>query len=160
MNRKYTTEQYLEGVQKIRKYFPDASITTDVIVGFCGETEQEFEQTCQFVQKVGFADVHVFPYSPRQGTVSYNWQDLPAGVKTQRATQLGEIKQQLKRNFEQKFVGTTQSVLVEEQKNGFWQGYTKQYLRVYFQGNVQSGQIVEVKIAEPYLDGVKGEVVL
>lgn len=160
MNRKYTTEQYLEGVQKIRKYFPDASITTDVIVGFCGETEQEFEQTCQFVQKVGFADVHVFPYSPRQGTVSYNWQDLPAGVKTQRATQLGEIKQQLKRNFEQKFVGTTQSVLVEEQKNGFWQGYTKQYLRVYFQGNVQSGQIVDVKIAEPYLDGVKGEVVL
>ncbi len=160
MNRKYTTEQYFEGVQKIRNYFPDASITTDVIVGFCGETEQEFQQTCQFVQKVGFADIHVFPYSPRQGTVSYKWQDLPSGVKAQRATELGKIKQQLKRNFEQKFVGKTQSVLVEEQKNGFWQGYTKQYLRVYFKGNVQSGQIVDVKIAEPYLDGVKGELVL
>ena len=99
MNRKYTTEEYYQAVQKIRQVFPTAGITTDVIVGFCGETEEEFEQTRKFIEKVNFADIHVFPYSPREGTVSANWEDVDGAVKTQRAAALGEIKQKLKNSF-------------------------------------------------------------
>lgn len=153
MNRKYTAEQYFEAVQKIRKVFPDAAITTDIIVGFCGETEEEFAETCQFVRKVGFADVHVFPYSPREGTVSYKWQDVDSATKTHRAEVLGELKQQLKKEFCQKFLGTVQEVLCERKRNGYYEGYTKQYLRVYFTEPCQVGEVVKVQINEPFLDG-------
>lgn len=156
MNRKYTTAQYLEAVEKIRGYFPTAAITTDVIVGFCGETEEEFAETCDFVKKVGFADIHVFPFSPREGTVAYKWQDVPTEIKTQRAEVLGKIKQQLKHNFTQKFLGTTQEVLCERKRNGYYEGYTREYLRVYFQGKAEVGAVVRVKITEPYSDGAKG----
>ncbi len=157
MNRKYTTEQYFEAVNKIRKTFPDAAITTDIIVGFCGETDDEFNQTVNFAKKVQFADIHVFPYSPREGTVAYNWTDVDAETKKKRAAALGQVKLQLKNNFANKFVGTTQEVLCEQKTDGYWDGYTRQYLRVYFSGNVQAGQVVKVKIIEPYLDGAKGE---
>ncbi len=158
MNRKYTTDEFFEDVTKIRKYFPDAGITTDIIVGFCGETEEEFATTCNFVNKVGFADIHVFPYSPRQGTVSYGWTDVDHAVKTQRAEVLGNIKLQLKKQFTNKFLGTTKEVLCERKRNGLWEGYTKEYLRVYFTGNTTVGEVVNVKIIEPYLDGAKGSV--
>lgn len=156
MNRKYTTSQYFEAVQKIRKIFPDAAITTDVIVGFCGETDDEFNQTCEFVQKVGFADIHVFPYSPREGTVAYNWADVDAKTKASRAAQLGEIKLQLKTEFTNKFCGTVQPVLCERKKNGLFEGYTPEYLRVYFDGETKVGSVADVKIVAPYLDGAKG----
>lgn len=159
MNRKYTTEQYFEAVQKIRKVFPSAAITTDVIVGFCGETDEEFSETCAFVQKVGFADIHVFPYSPREGTVAYNWQDVDGNVKNHRAAVLAEIKAQLKSAFANKFLGSVQPVLCERKKNGFFEGYTPEYLRVYFEGSATVGDIVNVKIIRPYLDGAKGEVI-
>ena len=158
MNRKYTAEQYFEAVQKIRNVFPTAAITTDVIVGFCGETEEEFEETCRFVQKVQFADVHVFPYSPREGTVAYKWQDVDSATKTRRAEALGKIKMQLKEAFAQKFLGTMQQVLCERKRNGLFEGYTKEYLRVYFDGNsCQVGQVVDVEILSCYADGVKGK---
>ena len=157
MNRKYTAQQYFEAVQKIRNTFPTAGITTDVIVGFCGETEEEFLETCNFVKKVGFADIHVFPYSPREGPVAYNWQDVPAGVKTARANALAEIKQQLKTDFANKFAGTVQEVLCERKRAGFFEGYTKEYLRVYWKGETKVGDIVKVKIGNVYLDGAKGE---
>ncbi len=132
MNRKYTTEQYYNAVQKIRAVFPDAAITTDVIVGFCGETDDEFATTVEFVRKVGFADIHVFPYSPREGTVSYGWQDVDSAVKKRRAELLGEVKAELKWRFAQSLIGTQQEVLCERKRNGLWEGYTKQYLRVRF----------------------------
>ncbi len=156
MNRKYTTDEYFSAVNKIRKVFPNAGITTDVIVGFCGETEQEFAETCNFVQKVGFADIHVFPFSPREGTVAYNWQDVDAQIKQFRAEKLGQIKQQLKTQFANNFVGKTCSVLVERKRNGYFEGYTKEYLRVYFKGDCKPNDIVNIKIAEPYLDGALG----
>ncbi|MCH5152049.1 MAG: tRNA (N(6)-L-threonylcarbamoyladenosine(37)-C(2))-methylthiotransferase MtaB [Clostridiales bacterium] len=158
MNRKYTTDEYYEAVQKIRKYFPTAAITTDVIVGFCGETEEEFEVTRAFVEKVGFADVHVFPYSPREGTVAVKWQDTDSATKTHRAEVLGEIKQQLKNRFAASFCGTVQEILCERKRNGYWEGYTKEYLRVYFTGKAKVGEVVNVKVIEPYLDGAKGVV--
>lgn len=157
MNRKYTAEDYFRAVCAIRKVFPDAAITTDVIVGFCGETDEEFAETCAFVRKVGFADIHVFPYSPREGTVAFAWQDVAADIKNSRTEILGEIKLQLKAEFCRKFLGTTQQVLCERRRNGFFEGYTKQYLRVYFVGSCNVGEVVDVKISEPYLDGAKGE---
>lgn len=157
MNRKYTTEQYFQAVQKIRKIFPQAAITTDVIVGFCGETDEEFEETCRFVQKVGFADIHVFPFSPREGTVAYGWPDVDGKVKTARAEHLAQIKAQLKQNFTNSFFGDVRPVLCERKKNGVFEGYTPEYLRVYFGGNATVGNVVNVKITQPYLDGAKGE---
>ena len=156
MNRKYTTAQYSEAVKRIRNVFPDAGITTDVIVGFCGETEEEFAQTCLFVRQTEFADVHVFPYSPREGTAAYSLPDVDNKVKTARAAALGEIKGQLKRSFAEKFCGKTCQVLCERQKNGLFEGYTAEYLRVYYEkGSV--GKVEQVKILSPYLDGAKGE---
>lgn len=158
MNRKYTADEYYDAVQLIRKYFPAAAITTDVIVGFCGETDEEFETTKKFIERVGFADIHVFPYSPREGTVAYGWQDVDSSVKQRRAAVLGELKLRLKNEFALKHVGQTCEVLCERKRNGYYEGYTKNYLRVYFAGSCKIGEVVRVKIFEPYLDGAKGEV--
>lgn len=157
MNRKYTTAQYFEAVQKIRKIFPQAAITTDVIVGFCGETDEEFEETCRFVQKVAFADIHVFPFSPREGTVAYGLPDVDGKVKTARAEKLAQTKACLKANFTDSFLGSVRPVLCERKKNGIFEGYTPEYLRVYFQGNATVGKVVNVKITQPCMDGAKGE---
>ncbi len=156
MNRKYTTAQYYDAVCKIRKAFPTAAITTDVIVGFCGETDDEFAETCSFVNKVKFADIHVFPYSPREGTAAFGLQDTDSALKTQRAEALGQIKQQLKRSFTNGFLGTTQQVLTERKRGGLWEGYTKEYLRVHFDGASSVGEVVNVQIKEPFEDGAKG----
>jgi len=159
MNRKYTAEQYFAAVQKIRKVFPTVAITTDVIVGFCGETDEEFAETCAFVQKVGFADIHVFPYSPREGTVSYSWQDIDAAAKNERVNKLTEIKRRLKADFASKFFGTVQEVLCERKRAGLYEGYTKEYLRVYWNEQTPVGAIVNVKIGKVFSDGAEGELV-
>ena len=158
MNRKYTADEYYNAVQLIRKYFPTAGITTDVIVGFCGETDEEFETTRKFIEKVAFADIHVFPYSPREGTVAYSWSDVDSATKQQRAAVLGELKLKLKNDFALSHQGKICEVLCERKRNGYYEGYTPNYLRVHFTGDCKVGQIVNVKIGEPYLDGSKGEV--
>lgn len=157
MNRHYTAQQFADGVRLIRGYFPDAAFTTDVIVGFCGETEEEFEQTCRFVEQIGFADIHVFPYSARKGTVASRWEDTPAEVKHLRAERLGEIKRKLKSDFLNSQIGKTEEVLAERSRNGMWEGYSRNYTRVYFKGNATEGQTVKVIAKELYKDGVKGD---
>ena len=154
MNRKYDTATYFAAVELIRRVFPTAAITTDVIVGFCGETDEEFAQTLAFVQKVGFADVHVFPYSPRQGAVSAKWKDTDPVVKKHRAEVLGELKLQLKERFALANKGSVQRVLVEEIVDGKAVGYTPNYLRVYFDADpLTVGTLVDVVVGEPYADG-------
>lgn len=154
MNRKYDTATYFAAVESIRRVFPTAAITTDVIVGFCGETDEEFAQTLAFVQKVGFADVHVFPYSPRQGAVSAKWKDTDPAVKKHRAEVLGELKLQLKERFALANKGSVQRVLVEEIVDGKAVGYTPNYLRVYFDADpLTVGTLVDVVVGEPYADG-------
>ncbi len=154
MNRKYDTASYFAAVEAIRRVFPTAAITTDVIVGFCGETDEEFAQTLAFVQKVGFADVHVFPYSPRQGAVSAKWKDTDHVVKKHRAEVLGELKLQLKERFALANKGSVQRVLVEEIVDGKAVGYTPNYLRVYFDADpLTVGTLVDVVVGEPYADG-------
>lgn len=157
MNRHYTAQQFADGVRLIRGYFPDTAFTTDVIVGFCGETEEEFEQTCRFVEQIGFADIHVFPYSARKGTVASRWEDTPAEVKHMRAERLGEIKRKLKSDFLNSQIGKTEEVLAERSRNGMWEGYSRNYTRVYFKGNAAEGQTVKVIAKELYKDGVKGD---
>lgn len=154
MNRKYDTATYFAAVESIRRVFPTAAITTDVIVGFCGETDEEFAETLAFVQKVGFADVHVFPYSPRQGAVSAKWKDTDPAVKKHRAEVFGEVKLQLKERFALANKGSVQRVLVEEIVDGKAVGYTPNYLRVYFDADpLTVGTLVDVVVGEPYADG-------
>ena len=154
MNRKYDTARYFAAVEAIRRVFPTAAITTDVIVGFCGETDEEFAETLAFVQKVGFADVHVFPYSPRQGAVSAKWKDTDPAVKKHRAEVLGELKLQLKERFALANKGSVQRVLVEEIVDAKAVGYTPNYLRVYFDADpLTVGTLVDVVVDEPYADG-------
>ena len=103
MNRKYTTAQFLNSVNLIRKYFPLAGITTDVIVGFPTETEENFLETVEFVKKVEFSNLHIFPYSKRDGTVASKlYKDLPKQVKMARWKRLEEVAEKLKADFIQK----------------------------------------------------------
>jgi len=160
MNRHYTTTEFAADVAKIRSRFPTVAVTTDVIVGFCGETEEEFEETCRFVRDIGFADVHVFPYSPREGTVAYKQgDDVPADVKKERVQRLTAIKKKLKKDFCAEQIGRVEEVLVEQCKDGYFEGYTKNYVRAYFVGDVKSGDVVQVLIKETFRDGVKGELI-
>lgn len=152
MNRKYTTSQFLESVNLIRKYFPFAGITTDVIVGFPTETEQQFEETLEFVQKVNFSQLHIFPYSQRSGTVASKlYKDLSGQVKTQRLKKLEKVGNEMKLDFISK--NDSGKVLIEEQNNGLLEGYTENYIKCYCQGEAEIGEVVDVKILKPYKQG-------
>ncbi|MBO7149817.1 MAG: tRNA (N(6)-L-threonylcarbamoyladenosine(37)-C(2))-methylthiotransferase MtaB [Clostridia bacterium] len=161
MNRHYTAEEYLEKVNLIREYFADAGITTDIIVGFPTETDENFLETVELVKKVKFSDIHPFPFSPRSGTVASKMKDLPSEIKKQRLDVLLTLKKECKENFALKLKGKTLNFLCEEEKDGFYQGYTENYLRVYLKDKVEIGKITKVIIEEPFLDGaiakLKGE---
>ncbi len=153
MNRRYTRQEYLDKVNLIRKYFPLAGITTDIIVGFPTESEEDFLQTVDLVKKVQFSDVHPFPFSSRSGTVASKMKDLPTDVKKQRLEVLLELKKQCKQDFAKLLARQTFGAIFEEQKDGYFQGYLENYLRVYTKENIQCGKIVKVKVQEPFLDG-------
>ena len=157
MNRKYTREEYIEKVNLIREYFPNSGITTDVIVGFPTETEQDFLDSKNLILEVGFSDIHVFPFSPREGTVAYKMPDLAPSVKKERLNVLLDVKKDLKLAFANSMLGKTLTFIPEEEKEGYIVGYTENYLRVY----VKKEEIIKdapcrVKILKPYLDGALG----
>ena len=159
MNRHYTSEVFLEKVNLIRKYFPLANITTDVIVGFAGETEKQFENTKEFIKKVGFSFVHIFPYSRREGTRAYSFEDLPLSVKKERVDILEEENKELKANYLKNFVETSGTMLVEEKKT-YFEGFSPEYIRCYLDANdIKTGEIYKIKFIEPYLDGMKVELI-
>lgn len=153
MNRKYSTNEYYEKVSLIRKYFPLANLTTDVIVGFCGETEEQFKNTMNFVDKVGFSFVHIFPYSRRAGTVAYTFPDLPMSIKKERVDRLEVINEKNKLKYLSQFVGKNTTMLAEEKKD-FYEGFSKEYIRCYVDTELKSGEIYTVKFVEPYKDGM------
>ena len=152
MNRKYTTEEFEQSVNLIRKYFPLAGITTDVIVGFPTETEENFEDTMKFIQKIKFSQLHIFPYSKREGTAAAKlYKDLPGPVKSERVKRLEKLGQKLKNDFiKQNKFGR---VLIEEKNGEFCEGYTENYIKCYIKGDFAVGEIVDVKIVEPFKDG-------
>lgn len=156
MNRKYTTETFLEKVNLIREYFPLASITTDIICGFPTETEKEFNETKEFVKKVKFSQVHIFPYSRRSGTVAAKFKPLKKEILNERTKELKEITQKLKKEYMQKFIGKEVEVLFEERKGAYKVGYSKEYIRVYQKANTL-GEVQKIKIQKLFKDGLLGE---
>ena len=153
MNRHYTTEEYLEKVNLIREYFADAGITTDIIVGFPTESEQNFFKTLEFIKKVGFSDIHPFPYSQRSGTVASKMKDLSSDIKKQRLDKLLKIKKDCKQKFATEMIGKELDFLFEENKGEFATGYSGNYLRLYVKDYIPNKKITKVKVVEPYLDG-------
>lgn len=147
MNRKYSAEQYYEKVCILRERFEDPAITTDVIVGFPGETEEEFEKTRLFLQKVGFYEMHVFKYSRRKGTPAAAMEgQIPEAVKGVRSNVLLELDREMSHRYRERHVHKDAEVLFEEEKiikgKSYQTGHTKEYIRVAFEtGENLSGQI-------------------
>lgn len=160
MNRKYTKNQYRDIVALIRKYMPKAGITTDIIVGFPGETEEEFNETCDFVNEIGFSRIHVFKYSPRNGTPASKMENQIHGSKKhERSEKLISLGDKLMDKFNSQFIGRTIEVLFEEEKDGYYEGYTTNYVRVksLSKDNIQ-GNILPVKIINKENDFLIGKI--
>lgn len=135
MNRRYDTEQYRHTADKLREMFPNCSITTDIIVGFPEETDEEFLQTVDFVREIGFAKVHVFPYSLRKGTIAAVMKQIPPSVRTDRVKMLTAAAKEAELNFCDKQRGTVQRVLIEKpQCARYSQGFTENYTPVRLYG--------------------------
>lgn len=131
MRRKYDTARFNESAELLRAHFDNPGITTDLIVGFPGETEEEFSQTLDFIKKCAFSQMHIFPYSRRQGTPAAAMPDqLSNAVKADRAHRAAEVAGALRRSWLTGWIGKTVEVLFEEEKEGFWRGYTPQYVEV------------------------------
>lgn len=150
MRRRYTPEEYKNAVLTLRKYMPDCAVTTDVIVGFPGETEEEFQETLDFVKTVRLSRIHVFPYSRRKGTLADKMEDqIPEEIKHERARKLIEIGNKLEIEFVQNMIDTVQSVLFEQSAGeNLAEGYTGQYVRVRAQakpGEIRSVRITNVE---------------
>ena len=136
MKRKYDTARYYESVELLRKHFDRPGITTDMIVGFPGETEEEFEQTLTFIRKCGFSQMHIFPYSRRQGTPAAAMTgQLTTAEKSERGHRGAEVAEAMQKSWLTGWVGQTVPVLFEEEKEGFWRGYTPQYVEVKVQSD-------------------------
>ena len=133
MNRHYTADDYEYLANKLRETFSDATITTDVLVGFPTETEEDFNTTVEFVKRVAFEKVHVFPYSVREGTRAAKMEQLTKAVKENRAARLSAVTDGIREEFLKKQIGKTVEVLFETEKDGFCEGYTQNYtpVRVY-----------------------------
>lgn len=131
MHRHYNCEEYLEIVNLIRKYFPSPAITTDVIVGFPGETDDEFKKSCEFVKKVGFSKVHIFPYSRRAGTLADKMPDqIDNTLKAKRAKIMQAVADESENEFLKSKIGSTVKVLAETYENGYICGLTADYIPV------------------------------
>ena len=147
MNRHYTAEGFLETLEKIRIAMPDAAITTDIITGFPGETEEEFKTTIENAKKAAFSRLHVFPYSEREGTVAAKMAQIPLSVRSDRAKALIAEGKKLSSAFAESFLGKTVKVLFEEGKDGVFEGYTENYVRVAVKSDCDlSGEIHPVTI--------------
>jgi len=163
MNRKYTPEQYKDIVNIIRQYMPNAGITTDIIVGFPGETDEEFNETYEFVKEIGFSRIHVFKYSPRRGTPAAKYEkQVDGNVKNIRSERLISLGEELMKRFNSNFIDATLSVLLEEKSKkdkDLMEGYTTNYIRVKAKKDLSLiGQIVDVKIKEGKDDYLVGDI--
>ena len=147
MNRRYTRRQYLDACALIYEFFPDAAITTDIIVGFPTETEGDFKESLSIVEEAGFARVHAFPYSSRPGTVAAKKKQLPAEVKRERMTRMLACAQRAEERYLARFAGRTLTALFEEDG-----GYTANYIRVYAD-NAREGGMYEVTLDRREKDG-------
>lgn len=155
MNRHYTREQYLEKVSLIRRYFPSAAITTDIIVGFPAETEADFADTLDLARRAGFSHIHCFPYSRRTGTNAAKLKDLAPQIKKERLHRLMALAEELRKKYESGFIGKTLELVPEEQKDGYTVGYSENYIRLYVKGEVLSRR--KVRAVGMFSDGMLAE---
>ncbi len=160
MNRQYSTGEYQRAVDLIRDMVPSSAITTDIIVGFPGETGAEFDESHEFCKEIGFARIHVFPYSPRAGTQAARMPDsVTPQVKKARTQKMLALARESARNFNRKFLGKTMPVLWEKRSpEGIWSGLTPNYIKVYTESDKDlTNEIMPVKLVEIRGDGVWGE---
>lgn len=153
MNRKYTTEEYASSVSTLRALWPDVAITTDVIVGFPGETNEEFKETLEFVKQVKLSQIHIFPFSPREGTPAAKMKDqISPEIKEKREKELALEEQILRKAFMTQFIGKVMEVLFEKHHGGYVAGYTSNYLRVQVAGHEELENTIGLVRIEKQLD--------
>ncbi len=165
MNRKHTTAQFTQIVEKIRAKIPKVTLGTDLLVGFPGETDEQFVNTCKFVERIGFANVHQFRYSRRPGTAAAFFEDqVPPAVKKRRASQLNRIVHSVSRKIKEEFIGARLQVLIESPRNAQRrpQGYSENYLDVHIETStpLRRGSLITVKIDAARKDYLIGQPVL
>ncbi len=161
MNRKYDSARYYESVKLLRDAFPNPGITTDLIVGFPQETEEEFGQTLEFIRRCGFSAMHIFPYSRRPGTPAADMAgQIPKAVQEERVHRAIEAAEEMKEAYLENMVGQTVSVLFEEERDGLWQGHAPNYVLVRVAGEDLHNQVRQVRISSAAGEGLTGEVLL
>ena len=154
MNRHYTRAEYLEKCRMIYEAFPTAAITTDIIVGFPTETEEDFADSLKIVEEAGFAQIHAFPYSPREGTNAYKkYKELPSAVKKERVERLLAKGAEEKKRYMQNFVEQLLEMVPENCIDGYTEGYTENYIRVYVAGEMKKHP-THVRVEKLFKDGV------
>ena len=159
MNRKYDSARYYESVKLLRDAFSNPGITTDLIVGFPQETEEEFGQTLEFIRKCGFSAMHIFPYSRRPGTPAADMAgQIPKVVQEERVHRAMEAAEEMKEAYLENMVGQTVSVLFEEERDGLWQGHTPSYVLAHGKGKDLHNKVRQVRITGVVNGGLLGEV--
>jgi threonylcarbamoyladenosine tRNA methylthiotransferase MtaB len=158
MKRKYDTARYFDSVRLLNEHFPNCAVTTDMIVAFPGETEEEFEASLDFIRRCAFADMHIFPYSRRPGTPA----DKMSGqhnndTKESRSRAAIAVAEEMSRAYREKLIGTTHAVLFEEADGEYYTGHAPNYVKVYAEGENLHNEIRDVEIIGIYKDGVMGK---
>ena len=162
MHRKYDTARFYESVRLLREYFPGCAVTTDLIVGFPGETEAEFAESLEFMRRCKLAQVHIFPYSRRRGTPAASMPgQLTSAEKAARAEKAAQTAQELEQSYRQAMAGSVQEVLFEQPEGEYFTGHAKNYVKVYVkaQDAALHNTVRGVRVLEPYADGVLAELV-
>ncbi len=152
MRRKYTTKDYEKAIELIRCYDSNAAITTDIIVGFPTESEENFVSATDFIKRIGFSDIHIFPFSAREGTAAYNYPPLPNEVIKRRKEILSGVKREAIKAYLLKNIGVKQEVLIEKSSGEYSEGYSRYYIKTYTK---KDGTIVDVMPKELFKDGLK-----
>ena len=156
MKRKYDTARYLESVELLKAHFPGCAVTTDMIVAFPGETEEEFAESLTFIRRCGFADMHIFPYSRRPGTPADKMPGQHSNdTKEARSRAAIAVAEDMSRAYRENLIGTVHAVLFEEKDGAFFTGHAPNYVKVYAEGENLHNEICNVQITEVYKDGVK-----
>ena len=159
MKRKYDTQRYYESVSLLKEYFPGCAVTTDMIVAFPGETEEEFEASLAFIRKCGFADMHIFPYSRRPGTPADKMPgQLGNATKEERSHAAIAVAEEMSKAYREALTGTDHDVLFEEADGEYFTGHAPNYIKVYVEGENLHNEIRRVRLTEVYKDGMLGQI--
>lgn len=166
MNRRYTTEEFENSANLLRKVYPEVALTTDIIVGFPYETDEDFEKTYEFLKKIKFYKMHIFKYSPKKGTVAIKMKNQVDGkIKEERSKRLIELSNENQNKYNESYIGKTVKVLFEEYKNGYFKGHTANYIMVNVKGNLTDeskiiDKILNVEIVENNNEELYGKIII